>query len=230
MNSGPLLFLGLFCTMAVSWLSFVLGPQLQIGGLEQGQVMTSNGPEDSKYPNLRAGQAIQGAEVYRANGCVACHTQQVRPREMGSDLDRGWGTHTRYSVALDYIFDRTVQLGSQRVGPDLANAGLRMDTSTVLMRLYAPDKIAGGRTIMPPYRYLFEKRKVGQNPSIDALPVNVEPGWEIIPRPEAISLAAYVASLRQDVYLFEAPPPFKPATNSVNTTATNAVNTNVPAK
>lgn len=35
MNSGPLLFLGLFVTMACSWLSFVLGPQLQIGHLTQ---------------------------------------------------------------------------------------------------------------------------------------------------------------------------------------------------
>ena len=93
MNSGPLLFLGLFVTMACSWLSFVMGPQLQIGDMRP----TTNiviGASGQIYPNPEPGAAHQGAEVYRANGCVACHTQQVRPREMGSDLDRGWGTHT----------------------------------------------------------------------------------------------------------------------------------------
>jgi hypothetical protein len=32
-------------------------------------------------------------------------------------------------------------------------------------------------------------------------------GYEIVPRPEARALAAYLLSLRQDGYLFEAPPP-----------------------
>ena len=36
-------------------------------------------------------------------------------------------------------------------------------------------------------------------------------GYEIVPRPEARALAAYVTSLHQDGYLFEAPPPPQPA-------------------
>jgi cytochrome c oxidase cbb3-type subunit 2 len=218
MNSGPLLFLGLFITMSCSWLSFVLGPQLQIGDLRP----TTNiipGATGQDYPTTQPGTAHQGAEVYRANGCVTCHTQQVRPRDLGSDIDRGWGV--RRSTGYDYLFDDPVLLGSQRVGPDLANAGRRMDTTAVLLRLYEPRAITPG-SIMPSYPYLFIKHKIVGAPSPDALqipaPFAPEAGCEIIPKPAALKLAAYITSLHQDGYLFEAPPPPQPkkaaATNS----------------
>ena len=36
----------------------------------------------------------------------------------GADISRGWGL--RHSVAEDFLYDDLVQLGSLRVGPDLA--------------------------------------------------------------------------------------------------------------
>src|ERR1700722_16273614 len=99
MNSGPLLFLGLFATMACSWLSFIMGPQLQIGDLRP----TTNilvGALGQVYPHTEPGTAHQGAEIYRANVCPPCHTQQVRPASLGSDIRRGWGS--RRSTASDY--------------------------------------------------------------------------------------------------------------------------------
>src|SRR4051812_7994171 len=104
--------------MSLSWIGFVLSPQLQLGSLQQTNIVQSS----DLYPNNRPGLARRGAEVYRANNCAACHTQMVRPAELGSDLDRGWGR--RRSVARDYIFDEPVMLGSQRIGPDLANFGM----------------------------------------------------------------------------------------------------------
>ncbi len=239
MNSGPLLFLGLLVTMACSWLSFVMGPQLQIGDMRP----TTNivvGASGQIYPHAEPGVAHQGAEIYRANGCAACHTQQVRPRDLGSDIDRGWGE--RRSTGYDYLFDQPVLLGSQRVGPDLANAGRRMDIAAILLHLYEPRDITPG-SIMPPFPFLFEKRKIQGAPSADALrlptPTAPPPGYEIVPRPAALELAAYVASLHQDGYLFEAPPPLPPpgqtntpatAAAPTNSPATNAAPTNSPAK
>jgi len=224
MNSGPLLFLGLFVTMACSWLSFVMGPQLQIGDMRP----TTNiviGASGQIYPNPEPGAAHQGAEVYRANGCAACHTQQVRPRDLGPDINRGWGV--RRSTGYDYLFDQPVMLGSQRVGPDLANAGKRMDAAAVLLHIYEPRTITPG-SIMPPFPFLFDKHKIEGIPSADAMrvPAPFEPpaGYEIVPRPEARALAAYVTSLHQDGYFFEAPPPPQPAGK------TNAPATNAPAK
>src|SRR5271165_2082956 len=121
MNRGPLLFLATFFMMSVSWLGFVLVPQLQIG--RQPQVEMDGG----LYPPMRPGLARQGEQVYRANGCYYCHSQQVRPRGFGSDTERGWGARGGrvQSVDEDYLYDRPVMLGSQRVGSDLTNIGLR---------------------------------------------------------------------------------------------------------
>jgi cytochrome c oxidase cbb3-type subunit II len=235
MNSGPSLFLGLFFAMAISWLAFVLEPQMQIGNLGQTNTVAV-GALPVAYPNNLPGEAEAGAQVYRANGCAACHTQQVRPAADGSDLARGWGK--RRSVAEDYLYDHPVMLGSQRVGPDLANAGLRMDVNAILIRLYNPRALLGnGASIMPPYPYLFEKRQIRDAPSPDALQVPPAfappPGYEIVPGPRALALASYVLNLRQDGYLFDVPPP-EVKTNApaavASTNAAPAAPTNAIAK
>lgn len=214
MNSGPLLFLGLFITMACSWLSFVLGPQLQIGNLGQTNTVAVANSLPETYPVALAGMAHQGEEVYRANGCAACHTQQVRPRDLGSDINRGWGA--RRSLAEDYVFAQPVLLGDLRLGPDLANVGRRTYLNQILQRLYDPRLVAPG-SIMPSCQFLFGMQKIGAEPSRLAFPLPAElappPGWEIVPRPQALALAAYLLSLHQDGYLFEAPPPPPPPTN-----------------
>ena len=233
MNNGPVIFLGLFFSMAISWVAFVLGPQAQLAGLQQARTVA---PVPASYPNPSPGLAQQGEQVYRASGCVYCHTEQVRPKELGSDLARGWGV--RRSVAHDYIYDQTVMLGTQRLGPDLANAGLRMDAMAMLLRLWDPrtvNHLDAGHSIMPAYKYLFDVRKIGRAPSPDALVVApnfaAPAGYEIVPRPAARALAAYVENLRQEAYLFEAPPPpGSPVANAL-ATATNAPagQTNAPA-
>jgi hypothetical protein len=64
---------------------------------------------------------------------------------------------------------------------------------------------------MPPYRFLFEKRKISGSPSPEALKLSgesaPEPGFEVVPKPDALALVAYLQSLRADLPLFEAPLP-----------------------
>jgi cytochrome c oxidase cbb3-type subunit 2 len=70
-------------------------------------------------------------------------------------------------------------------------------------------------------------RRIGWQPSPDALQLPGEfappPGFEIVPKPEARALVAYLSSLRTDAVLFEAPmtAPSAPAA---------ATATNTPAK
>ena len=73
MNHGPLIFLAAFFALAGSWFSFVLTPQTQVGRLDQ----TNTVPAGLTYPVARPGLAREGIEVYRANGCAYCHSQQV---------------------------------------------------------------------------------------------------------------------------------------------------------
>ncbi len=139
----------------------------------------------------------------------------------GPDITRGWGM--RQSVAEDYLYDYPVQLGSLRAGPDLSNVGVRApDMNWQLVHLYAPNSEVKDST-MPPFRYLFEIRKISgtgvppvqtgetpvPQPSPDALvfPKGSGPpaGYEVVPKPEAQELAAYLLSLRINVPLYSAP-------------------------
>ncbi len=113
------LFLGVFGIFAFSWLGMTVVPNLQIGSLNP---QTDEDGSDV-YPSPRSGMALRGAQVYAANGCVYCHSQQVRPDYGGSDLERKWGE--RRSAPRDYIFEPIVFLGTMRTGPDLANIGHR---------------------------------------------------------------------------------------------------------
>ncbi len=65
----------------------------------------------------------RGEHVYAANGCVYCHSQQVRADYIADDIERKWGN--RRSAPRDYIFERPVFLGKMRMGQDLANIGAR---------------------------------------------------------------------------------------------------------
>jgi len=130
----------------------------------------------------------------------------------GADIARGWGA--RQSVAADYLYDQPVQLGSLRAGPDLANIGVRVpDMNWQLQHLYAPKSVNPNST-MPSFKFLFEVRKIGATPSPDALNLPKEfaaaDGFEIVPKPEAKQLAAYLLSLKANVPLYEAP--FTPVT------------------
>jgi len=278
-KNGFVIFLAAFAMMFTSWSAFVLGPQLQLGREKQVPVLNST----EVYPRSRPGEANQGLQIYRVNGCAACHTEQVQqdgvacdlvltsvgkneaavrnafedgvkqnnwpltPSQdlqvkgspeillhnvskeiaeaasdkitaaggkveihivaVGPDIARGWGL--RHSVAEDFLYDNVVQLGSLRIGPDLADVGARLaDANWQLLHLYAPKSVVKD-SLMPPFRYLFETRKIGDAPSPDALnlPSGFTPpaGCEVVPTPEAKKLVAYLLSLHADVPLYDAP-------------------------
>jgi cbb3-type cytochrome oxidase cytochrome c subunit len=116
------LFIGVFGTFAFSWVGLTVIPNLQIGALNP--QMDEDGTD--VYPAPKSGMAERGRRIYAANGCIYCHSQQVRPDYASSDIDRKWGE--RRSAPRDYIFDRPVVLGQERMGPDLANVGKRAPT------------------------------------------------------------------------------------------------------
>jgi cbb3-type cytochrome oxidase cytochrome c subunit len=121
------LVLGIFGTLAFSWLGLAYVPNLQIGHLDP----QSDEEGTDIYPMPKSGMAERGRKVYVANGCFYCHSEQVRADYAASDLDRErdagpsprpkWGE--RRSAPRDYILARPVLLGKMRVGPDLSNIG-----------------------------------------------------------------------------------------------------------
>jgi len=113
------LFLGIFGTFAFSWIGLTVIPTWQIGHLNP----ESDEEGTEIYPRPQSGMFARGEHVYAANGCVYCHSQQVRADYIADDIERKWGN--RRSAPRDYIFERPVFLGKMRMGQDLANIGAR---------------------------------------------------------------------------------------------------------
>jgi cbb3-type cytochrome oxidase cytochrome c subunit len=113
------LFLGIFGTFAFSWIGLTVIPTWQIGHLNP----ESDEEATDIYPRPQSGMFKRGEHVYAANGCVYCHSQQVRADYIADDIERKWGN--RRSAPRDYIFDRPIFLGKMRMGQDLANIGAR---------------------------------------------------------------------------------------------------------
>ncbi len=82
MKSGFRVFLAAFIALGLSWCGFVLAPAVQLGTQKQGAVLNST----AVYPIQRTGDAALGLQVYLANGCDACHSEQVRQEGVVCDV------------------------------------------------------------------------------------------------------------------------------------------------
>lgn len=228
MKSLPLIFLGIFFTLAFSWTGIVLTTHVQMQDLTPATAeLTNNQGEPiggptyqsgdmvlpgkntegmTAYPLALVGEAQRGKKVYEQMGCLYCHSQQVRRKGFGTDFERGWGN--RQSVARDYIEQDRVMLGTMRTGPDLTNVGLRYSELWQYQHLYDPQITSPGST-MPPYPFLFELREINslRGPSPDAIemPVgwSIGEGYELVPTQRAKDLVAYLMNLNQDYELPE---------------------------
>jgi cytochrome c oxidase cbb3-type subunit 2 len=143
----------------------------------------------------------RGLEVYIAEGCVACHTQQVRPLAM----DQPWG---RPTAAADYALLGPMDvwrpyspavLGSARTGPDLSNIGARQSSETwQYLHLYNPRSVVK-ESIMPAYPWLFEPATgAGGDTPVITIPEPYAPkSGKVVPTAQGQALVAYLLALRQ---------------------------------
>jgi cytochrome c oxidase cbb3-type subunit II len=134
----------------------------------------------------------EGREIYVANGCSYCHTQQVRPL----DEDKVFG---RPSAPGDFAYQTPELLGSERTGPDLTNIGARQPSSVwQYIHLYNPRAVVP-ESIMPSFNWMFdivEKAPAGSTPI--PLPKKYAPAYGVvIPTGRAEALIAYLAALKQ---------------------------------
>ncbi|WP_404420912.1 cbb3-type cytochrome c oxidase subunit II [Nibricoccus sp. IMCC34717] len=204
MNRAPLLFLGVFFTLAFSWTGIVLVNQISYGQLKP----VFDESENKVFPETHSGLAEQGKAVYQDLGCIYCHSQQVRRPGYGTDDKRNWGD--RQSVARDYIKEQRVLLGTSRTGPDLRNIGARQagqgGREWHIRHMWDPQLTSPG-SIMPPFKFLFETRKILKEASPKSvqhlLPPNAQPesGYEIVLTARGEALIEYLLSLK-DTYTY----------------------------
>lgn len=171
-------------------------------------------------PNVKPLTPLQaeGRDIFAANGCSYCHTQQVRPIAE----DAIWG---RPSAPGDFAYMTPEVLGSERTGPDLTNVGKRQPSKVwQYIHLYQPRAVVP-ESIMPNFQFLF--RVVDKVPEgVTAVPV--PPGFapahgKVIPTHEAKALVAYLLSRKQaPIPGYEKPQPKPQPAPATSTQAASA--------
>lgn len=123
-------------------------------------------------------QQERGRRIYQREGCMYCHSQQIRPLI---------GEIKRYSIGTseapiaderEYIWDQPHFLGTRRIGPDLSREGGKYSDDWHYSHFYYPRQMVPG-SIMPAFTWLFDDTDK-TNP---------------VPKPDAKDLVAYVQTL-----------------------------------
>ncbi len=195
------------------------------------QNQNNNAPLPGVMP--LSGDVMEGKLIYIAEGCVGCHSQQVR----NVDMDKMFGA--RPGMAADYahitrtsLWQNTATLmGTERTGPDLTDIGNRQPSKDWhLMHLYNPRSVVK-QSIMPAYAWLFETK---EKPTKADVVVNVPAqfrngeGGKVIATKKALYLLAYIQSLKQAPlptnikpmdFLYKNIPVFSVSTSSATTKA-----------
>ncbi|MDP5121938.1 MAG: cytochrome c [Spirosomaceae bacterium] len=164
----------------------------------------NNQNDNAPLPNSVAltNEEFEGKKVYISEGCVGCHSQQVRNVEM----DKVWGD--RPNIAADYarsvrtsfLQNTATLMGTERTGPDLTNIGIRQASiDWHLLHLYNPRAVVK-ESIMPAHPWLFE---VKENPAEKDVIVNVPADFmngkngKVVASEKVLNLVAYLLSLKQ---------------------------------
>jgi cbb3-type cytochrome c oxidase subunit II len=131
-----------------------------------------------------------GRLVYQREGCMYCHTQQIRPLQ--SEMVR-YGLGTSPAPAADereYVYDVPHFFGTKRNGPDLSRVGGKYSDDWQYSHLYNPAQMSPG-SIMPAFSWLF----TNANPA--------DPSSPPMPTEDARCLVAYLQCLGSEREIFD---------------------------
>lgn len=111
---------------------------------------------DSQVPKIASVKPytpleLAGRDLYIREGCVGCHSQQIRP--FRSETER----YGEYSKSGEFIYDRPFLWGSKRTGPDLMREGGKYPDSWHYNHMIDPRTMSPG-SIMPQYPQLADNQ------------------------------------------------------------------------
>jgi cytochrome c oxidase cbb3-type subunit 2 len=100
-------------------------------------------------PDMRVYTPLElaGRNIYIREGCYACHSQMIRT--LADEVDR----YGPFSLAVESQYDRPMQWGSKRTGPDLARIGGKYSDVWHAAHLNNPREVVP-ESNMPAYPWL----------------------------------------------------------------------------
>ena len=125
---------------------------ISIGGLVEIVPLFFSQQTTEPAPGVEPLPAIEfaGRDIYVANGCYNCHSQQIRP--FRAETER----YGDYSKAGEFVYDRPFQWGSKRTGPDLARVGGLYTDDWHYVHLMNPRDVVP-QSNMPAYPWFAER-------------------------------------------------------------------------
>ncbi len=116
---------------------------------------------------------LEGRDVYIREGCLGCHSQQIRP--FRDEVER----YGEYSKAGEFVYDHPFLWGSKRTGPDLAREGGKYPDAWHYGHMKDPPSMSPG-SIMPPFPWLIDTKY-----SVDDIPGKIKAMRKLgVPYPE----------------------------------------------
>lgn len=121
-----------------------------VPGLETRSTEPTLLADSSRQPDKHSVEA-RGREIYIQEGCVVCHTQQVRP--IVTDVGLG-----AVSEIGDYVHESPALLGTMRIGPDLMHVGSGEPSSEAawVAAHLADPRVERSFSLMPSYDHLSD--------------------------------------------------------------------------
>jgi len=111
-----------------------------------------NGISKAGDARTQISQIEQGRQVYISEGCIACHSQYVRPNSPDVLM---WGP---VEPLQELRRERPPLIGNRRQGPDLSEVGGRRSPLWLKLHFANPPEVSGA-SIMPSYGFLFYDRR-----------------------------------------------------------------------
>lgn len=135
----------------VGWFALLSILAISIGGLVEITPLLFQQQMSEPVKNLRPYTALEmeGRDIYIREGCVGCHSQQIRP--FRAETER----YGHYSVAGESVWEHPFLWGSKRTGPDLARVGGRYSDEWHYVHLMDPRAVVP-ESNMPGYPWLAE--------------------------------------------------------------------------
>lgn len=133
----------------VGWLIFFSILVVSVSGLVQIIPLYFQHSTTTPVKGVRPYEALSlvGRDVYIREGCVGCHSQQIRMLQ--SEVQR----YGPYSIAAESMYDHPFLWGSKRTGPDLARVGGRYSDEWHRIHLRNPRDVVQ-ESNMPSYPWL----------------------------------------------------------------------------
>lgn len=113
---------------------------------------------------------VQGEQIYQAEGCWYCHTDQTRTLIQDVVLNGAENEPAPPSTASEYVYQHVTFPGTRRIGPDLSRTGVKRPSRDWHKAHFWSPKTESPGSIMPRFHHFFDNDPRGTSRNTTGVP------------------------------------------------------------